>query len=299
MADTLATQSTTLSTVASGTSFDIYKDASGNRFFPTIYITGGSADAWTLAAVDITHGLPIQPMTGATFVLGSGSAVIGHVVVDSGTITAVTAITNALPAGTNVIGHVIVDSGTITTVSTVTAVTAITNALPAGTNAIGTVSAGGFTAVPTASKTRPANTTAYSIGQVIAESTSAATVWTFTSCVRANGGTGTLLGVQLTDTSKQATTLQANLWLFSATPTVQNDAAAFAPSSGDLANLVAVVNLVNWTAANANGVITANELNRPFKCGAATTLYGVLVAANAYTPTSNEIFSITLLIGED
>jgi hypothetical protein len=46
---------------------------------------------------------------------------------------------SALPAGTNVIGHAIVDSGTITTVSTVTAVTAITNALPAGTNLIGHV----------------------------------------------------------------------------------------------------------------------------------------------------------------
>ena len=45
----------------------------------------------------------------------------------------------ALATGTNVIGHVIVDSGTITTVSTVTAVTAITNALPTGTNSIGTV----------------------------------------------------------------------------------------------------------------------------------------------------------------
>src|SRR4029077_6060968 len=37
-----------------------------------------------------------------------------HVIVDSGTITAVTAITNALPAGTNVIGHVITDSGSVT-----------------------------------------------------------------------------------------------------------------------------------------------------------------------------------------
>jgi len=37
-----------------------------------------------------------------------------HTIVDSGTITAVTAITNALPAGTNVIGHVITDSGSVT-----------------------------------------------------------------------------------------------------------------------------------------------------------------------------------------
>lgn len=31
------------------------------------YVTGGAAGAWTLAPVDITHGLPVQPMTGATW----------------------------------------------------------------------------------------------------------------------------------------------------------------------------------------------------------------------------------------
>lgn len=64
-----------------------------------------------------------------------------HMVVDSGTITAVTAITNALPAGTNGIGKLTANSGviigsveiaaaqtlaTVTTVSTVTAVTTLT-----------------------------------------------------------------------------------------------------------------------------------------------------------------------------
>jgi hypothetical protein len=40
-----------------------------------------------------------------------------HAIVDSGTLTAVTAITNALPAGTNVIGHVIVDTAPSTAVT--------------------------------------------------------------------------------------------------------------------------------------------------------------------------------------
>lgn len=68
--------------------------------------------------------------------LTAGSAVIGHVVVDTAPSTAVTNAgtfaTQATQAGTwNV--------GTVTTVTTVAAVTAITNALPAGTNALGTV----------------------------------------------------------------------------------------------------------------------------------------------------------------
>lgn len=66
-----------------------------------------------------------------------------------------------IAAGSAVIGHVIVDSGTITTVSTVTAVTAITNALPTGTNSIGGTKDNGpqwtptrtYTAITTATTT--------------------------------------------------------------------------------------------------------------------------------------------------
>jgi hypothetical protein len=65
----------------------------------------------------------------------ASSAVIGHVITDSGSTTAVTGnVTVIQPTGTQL--HTVIDSGTITTVS---AVTAITNALPAGTNVIGHV----------------------------------------------------------------------------------------------------------------------------------------------------------------
>lgn len=129
--------------------------------------------------------------TGSTTVVTGNVTVVQptgtnlHAVIDSGTlttvstVTAVTAITNALPAGSNVIGHVIADTGSTTAVTgnvtvvqptgtslhavldatstttvtqatgtnlhtvvdsgTLTAVTAITNALPAGANVIGHV----------------------------------------------------------------------------------------------------------------------------------------------------------------
>lgn len=57
----------------------------------------------------------LTPLTSVTVTQGTGTNL--HTVVDSGTLTAVTAITNALPAGTNVIGHVIADSGSTTAVS--------------------------------------------------------------------------------------------------------------------------------------------------------------------------------------
>lgn len=65
-----------------------------------------------------------------------------HTIVDSGTLTAVTAITNALPAGSNVIGHVIADSGSTTAVTGNVTVTQAT-----GTNLHAVIDSGSTTAV--------------------------------------------------------------------------------------------------------------------------------------------------------
>jgi hypothetical protein len=69
-----------------------------------------------LTAAQITTLTPL-----ATVALGAGAAVIGHVIVDSGTVTAVTAITNALPAGTNLLGKVGIDQTTPGTTNAVVA----------------------------------------------------------------------------------------------------------------------------------------------------------------------------------
>jgi hypothetical protein len=84
--------------------------------------------------------------------LPAGSNVIGHVIVDTTSTTAVTQAT-----GTNL--HTVVDSGTITTL------TGITNALPAGANSIGTVrteplTSCGATIVDSGITVIPATTTA-------------------------------------------------------------------------------------------------------------------------------------------
>jgi hypothetical protein len=84
--------------------------------------------AVTVASTTITGTVAVTQSTSPWVVSGTITANAGtgnftvvqptgtnlHVVIDSGTITAVTAITNPLPAGTNVIGHVITDSGSVT-----------------------------------------------------------------------------------------------------------------------------------------------------------------------------------------
>lgn len=73
----------------------------------------------------------VGAVTAITNALPAGSNQIGHVILDSGSTTGISGTVTATQAtGTNL--HTVVDSGTIT------AVTAITNPLPAGTNTIGT-----------------------------------------------------------------------------------------------------------------------------------------------------------------
>lgn len=87
-----------------------------------------------------------------------------HAIIDSGTVTAVTAITNALPAGSNVIGHVIADTGSTTAVTgNVTAVQPTGSNLhvvvdTAPTTAVtGTVAVSGTVPVSAASLPLPTN----------------------------------------------------------------------------------------------------------------------------------------------
>jgi hypothetical protein len=80
----------------------------------------------------ISGTVAVSSVTSITNALPAGTNVIGHVIVDGGSTTVVTGnVTVVQPTGTNL--HTVVDSGTLT------AVTAITNALPAGTNLLGKV----------------------------------------------------------------------------------------------------------------------------------------------------------------
>lgn len=122
-------------------------------------ITQGANGTWSWP-VSLSQTVSVN----STFPTPAGTNVIGHIILDSGTITTLTGITNALPAGTNVlghvildasssvIGHIILDSGSVTvTQATGTnlrmvmdsgTLTSITNALPTGSNTIGTVNQG-------------------------------------------------------------------------------------------------------------------------------------------------------------
>lgn len=100
----------------------------------TIGTTTDTAAALTLVGLLKAIKAAVQGVISVALsaALPAGTNVIGHVIADTGSTTAVTALP-ALPTGANVIGHVIADTGSTT------AVTALPS-IPAGTNMIGSAS---------------------------------------------------------------------------------------------------------------------------------------------------------------
>lgn len=137
--------------------------------------------------------------------------------------------------------------------------------------------------------TRPANTTAYTAGDVISDDGTTAKCMEF-----AVGRTGrvesVIVGMEETDT------LDMELWLFDAEPTNFADNAVLALVTGDVPKVVGRFTLPNavktTVGTNVNiympvGPILADMVARltPF-VSANGKLYGLLVTRSAYTPLS-------------
>lgn len=165
---------------------------------------------------------------------------------------------------------------------------------------------GGRTRQITTTLTRPADTTAYAAGDAVTDSTSSPTVITFASAARVNNGSGTIIGATCVDSANQATKAQLELWLFDTTATPDNDNAAFTPTDAELLTIVGVIPFNVWyvgdatSGAGGNAVSVAANLSLAYQCGAASTsLFGLVVVRNAYTPVSAEQFSIRLRCMQD
>src|SRR3990167_2587909 len=159
-----------------------------------------------------------------------------------------------------------------------------------------------------ASFTRPSNTTAYTAADVVANSTTAATILTFSGVVSVPGGSGIISSAWLIDSAAESTKLQADLFLFAVAPvTYGNDADAFAPTDSEMFDCVGVIEFDgpnDFVVGSGNGLIPGGFLgghgSLRFQCAQGSVdIYGVLVARNAYTPASAEVFKILIGITPD
>lgn len=153
-----------------------------------------------------------------------------------------------------------------------------------------------------ASYTRPADTTTYASGDVICNSTSSPVVLTFANIVQSAGLGGVIQNARMIFAAAPTLKLDSELYLFDTSPTIQNDNAAWAPSTSDMGNLVGVLPFPAsvFKAGSANGVIDRQSLGLAFQCASgSTSLFGVLVARNAYVPASTEVFKVRLAVIQD
>lgn len=165
-------------------------------------------------------------------------------------------------------------------------------------------SAPGFLKLQAASSTitRPADTTAYAAGDLVANSTTATAVNALQFAFPANDGSvGEIKAVRIHKTGTSATNAAFRLHLFTATPTFT--------SAGDNSAISTVVvgagkgylGYLDVTAMTAlsdgcwgTGAPDNARLVLPF-VGVGTLLYGFLEARANYTPANAEVFTVALI----
>lgn len=158
---------------------------------------------------------------------------------------------------------------------------------------------GGLTQV-TANFTRPADATAYAIGDVVCNSTSSPTVLTFSGMATANGRGGILRTVVLYLGSNPTMRPVYDLFIYRVAPAIDNDNATFTPTDSEARECIGVVPLSvgvpgDTTGTSTNSIYTA-QVELAYVCDASSTsLYGVLVARNAVTPTSADTYYFALV----
>ena len=163
------------------------------------------------------------------------------------------------------------------------------------------VSVAGNLAVVSAEFTRPSDTTAYAVGDVVASSTSAAAPLQISGCARVNAGSGYIVGVELIADQKSITPA-FRVHVFNAAPTQSNDNAAhrllYADASKRVAEIVlsAMSTPSDTTNSTCSRIFDGNA-RIPFVCAAGTTtLWFVFETLTAFTPANGGKFTLRLLI---
>lgn len=161
---------------------------------------------------------------------------------------------------------------------------------------------GGNLGVVAASEfTRPSNTSAYSAGDAISDSTSAPTlVCTFTNVLRVSGGTGYITKLRAMTDKKDCTT-KLRLHLFNdGTITPINDNAVQTLLYVNRASWLGSIDLPAMTTEDASTSTAAAAINdtvrHVVKGGANRNLYGLLETIDGFTPASGQKFYIELSV---
>ena len=151
---------------------------------------------------------------------------------------------------------------------------------------------------PSASFTRPANTTAYASGNLVANSTVAGSVVPLAFILGNSFGVGSfrLTRARISKTGTTATNANFRLHLYQASPVLANgDGGAWSTSQAAnwLGNMDVTTMLAFTDGCTGTGSAAAGS-EMFIRTSAGATIYGLIEAKAAYTPISGEVFTVTI-----
>ncbi len=145
--------------------------------------------------------------------------------------------------------------------------------------------------------TRPANTTAYADGDLVANSTTAGSVTPLTFPIP-NKRSCIIRGAWVSKSDESdVTNADFVVHLFRSSPTVANgDNGAL---STNIADKIGTIDVGQMVAYTDDAYSIAYGGNFYVDSGSSRTLYGLLEADAAYTPASGETFTVGIIIEQD
>jgi hypothetical protein len=156
-----------------------------------------------------------------------------------------------------------------------------------------------------ASFSRPENTTAYTAGDLVANSTTAGSVTplSFASVVRTAAGAASVVKCRMSKTGTGVTGASFRLHLFSASPTVTNgDNGAFLSTQAATylgAFDFSVSNMKVFSDGVACNGVTQTGYPVTVDLPSGSTVYGLVEALAGYNPASGETFTFTLELEQE
>jgi hypothetical protein len=144
--------------------------------------------------------------------------------------------------------------------------------------------------------TRPADTAAYTAGDVLGAATGSTAALTFINMGPAGGGEILITSVSLEIDRAAAISGETSYTLelyYLTPPSALGDNAAFDLPSGDRASYLGSISLGTPVDKGSTLYIKTDGINAQFHL-AGTSLFGYLVTVGAYTPASADVYVITL-----
>lgn len=243
---------------------------------------------------------------------GGGDASAANQVTGNNTLSTINGKITAVNTGAVVIASSALPTGAATSAKQDTQITALATLLTgiilaAGENFIGKVA--GVGKQVTVEVTRPANTTAYTAGDSVNNSTTVPVLMQFADIARV-AGTGALFSGYLTGavlvTDLKSITPRIRVHLYRASdPTISADNVAHKELYTELAKRIGSFDLPAMTTPidTTNSTVSrAQDLNLriPIVCGSALDdIWVELETLDAFTPASGQKFSLTLLMDQN